>query len=68
MTTLAPARPNASAVARPMPLAPPVTSTTLPAYEMPLGVGLVMPFIMLPFQYLDASFASYKQYFAKATS
>src|SRR3954462_5198165 len=36
MTTLAPCRANASAAARPMPLAPPVTNATLPAKRCPV--------------------------------
>src|SRR3954463_7067305 len=35
MTTLAPCRANASAAARPMPLAPPVTNATLPSKRLP---------------------------------
>src|SRR5690242_16496071 len=39
-TTLAPARANSKAVARPMPLAPPVTSATLPVKSIASSVAL----------------------------
>jgi hypothetical protein len=47
MATLAPSRANSTAVARPMPLSPPVTMATLPfepsragIARLPLGLGI----------------------------